>query len=167
MAARRRRQRLKKRTRRQLQIWGTVATLFAVVWVARNWSVVWPVLVTVLAAAVAGGAGWVPLRAHRLTVGQDRAWRAQEEAGVRELSMAEVDALSWQDFEGTSTNAPRAPRPAKGPAPIHPAPASLRLYLSSRSSSKRSAVERADSIRLAQRWCMRFHERVSRGCFIR
>ncbi|WP_432153656.1 restriction endonuclease [Streptomyces tricolor] len=66
---------------------------------AANWSVVWPVLVAVLAAAVVGGAGWALLRAHRLAVGQDRAWRAREEARARELSMAEVDALSWQEFE--------------------------------------------------------------------
>ncbi|MFF5538081.1 restriction endonuclease [Streptomyces cinerochromogenes] len=51
------------------------------------------------ATAVVGGAGWVLLRAHRLAVGEDRAWRAQEEARVRELSMAEVDALSWQESE--------------------------------------------------------------------
>ncbi|GHF36525.1 hypothetical protein GCM10018783_01050 [Streptomyces griseosporeus] len=90
---------MKKRTRRQLQVWGAVAALFAVVWVARNWSVVWPVLVAVLATAVVGGASWILLRAHRHAVGQDRAWRAQEEARARELSMAEVDALSWQEFE--------------------------------------------------------------------
>ncbi|CUW26652.1 Restriction endonuclease [Streptomyces reticuli] len=99
MAVRRRRRRLKKRTRRQLQGWGAVSAVIAVVWMAANWSVVWPVLVAVLAAAVVGGAGWALLRAHRLAVGQDRAWRAREEARARELSMAEVDALSWQEFE--------------------------------------------------------------------
>lgn len=97
MAARRRR--LKKRTRKQLQGWGAVVAVAAVVWVAGHWSLVWPVLVAVLAAAVVGGGGWALWRAHRLAVGQDRAWRAQEEARARELSMAEVDALSWQDFE--------------------------------------------------------------------
>ncbi|GAA3206376.1 hypothetical protein GCM10020256_01420 [Streptomyces thermocoprophilus] len=55
MAARRRRRRLKKKTRRQLQGWGAVVALAAVVWVAGHWSVVWPVLVAVLAAAVVGG----------------------------------------------------------------------------------------------------------------
>lgn len=99
MAARRRRRRLKKRTRRQLQGWGAVAAVAAVVWVAGHWATVWPVLVAVLAVAVVGGAGWELLHAHRLAVGQDRTWRAQEEARARELSMAEVDALSWQDFE--------------------------------------------------------------------
>ncbi|WP_063758855.1 restriction endonuclease [Streptomyces sp. NRRL S-340] len=99
MAARRRRRRLKKRTRRQLQGWGAVAAVIAVVWVAGHWSVVWPVLVAVLVAAAVGGAGWALWRAHRLAVGQDRAWRAQEEARARELSMAQVDALSWQGFE--------------------------------------------------------------------
>ncbi|MFE4874156.1 restriction endonuclease [Streptomyces sp. NPDC056682] len=99
MAARRRRRRLKKRTRRQLQGWGAVVAVAAVVWVAGHWSLVWPFLVAVLAAAVVGGSGWALWRAHRLAVGQDRAWRAQEEARARELSMAEVDALSWQDFE--------------------------------------------------------------------
>ncbi|MER7998364.1 restriction endonuclease [Streptomyces sp. NPDC095613] len=99
MAARRRRRRLKKRTRRQLQGWGAVAAVAVTVWVAGHWSVVWPVLLAVLAVAVVGGAGWALLRAHRRTVGQDRAWRAQEEARARELSMAEVDALGWQEFE--------------------------------------------------------------------
>jgi restriction system protein len=99
MAARRRRRRLRKRTRRQLQGWGAVVALAAAVWVARHWAVVWPVLVTVLAAALVGGAGWMLLRSHRRAVGQDRAWRAQEEVRARELSMAEVDALSWQEFE--------------------------------------------------------------------
>lgn len=98
MAARRRR-RLRKRTRRQLQGWGIVAAAVAAVWVAGNWATVWPVLVTVLAIVVVGGAGWGLLRAHRLAVDKDRQWRAQEEARVRELSMTEVDALSWQEFE--------------------------------------------------------------------
>ncbi|WP_238995529.1 restriction endonuclease [Streptomyces cyaneogriseus] len=99
MAARRRRRRLKKRTRRQLRGWGAVTALAAVVWVVGHWSTVWPTLVAVLAAAACGGAGWALLRAHRRAVGQDRAWRAREEARARELSMAEVDALSWQEFE--------------------------------------------------------------------
>ncbi|QGV77585.1 restriction endonuclease [Streptomyces ficellus] len=100
MAVRRpRRRRLKKQTRGKLRLWGAVAAVAVVVWVARNWSMVWPVLVAVLAVAVLGGGGWALLRAHRLAVGQDRAWRAQEEARARELSMAEVDGLSWQEFE--------------------------------------------------------------------
>ncbi|MBM7090873.1 restriction endonuclease [Streptomyces sp. NPDC056956] len=99
MAARRWHRRLKKRTRRRLQGLAAVVAAAAVVWAVRNWSVVWPVLVSVLAAAVLGGAGWKLLRAHRNAVGEDRAWRAQEEARARELSMAEVDALSWQEFE--------------------------------------------------------------------
>ncbi|MGY4966600.1 restriction endonuclease [Streptomyces sp. 900105245] len=97
MAARRRR--LKKKTRKKLQVWGAVTAVAAVAWVLANWSTVWPVLVTVLAAAALGGAGWTLLRAHRQAVGRDRAWRAQEEARARELSMAEVDALTWQEFE--------------------------------------------------------------------
>ncbi|MEV5283578.1 restriction endonuclease [Streptomyces sp. NPDC051993] len=99
MAARRRRRRLKKKTRKQLQGWGAVVAAAAVAWGAGHWSLVWPVLVALLAVAVVGGGGWALWRAHRLAVGQDRAWRAQEEARARELSMAEVDALSWQDFE--------------------------------------------------------------------
>ncbi len=97
MAARRRR--LKKKTRKKLQVWGAVAAAAAVAWVAANWSTVWPILIAVLAAAVLGSVGWVLLRAHRRAVGQDRAWRAQEEARARELSMAQVDGLSWQEFE--------------------------------------------------------------------
>nr|WP_234376615.1 restriction endonuclease [Streptomyces sp. CB01201] len=49
--------------------------------------------------AVAGWAGWGLWRAHRSAVSLDRAWREQEEAKARELSMAQVDALSWQEFE--------------------------------------------------------------------
>lgn len=70
-----------------------------VVWVAGHWTMVWPVFMAVLAAVVAAGAGWILLRSHRRAVDQDRRWRAQEEARARELSMADVDALSWQDFE--------------------------------------------------------------------
>ncbi|MGW7563972.1 restriction endonuclease [Streptomyces sp. NPDC054757] len=76
-----------------------MALLLAVVWVAGHWTVMWPVLVTVLAAVVVGAAGWMLVRAHRLAVGRDREWWALEEARTRELSMAEVDSLSWQDFE--------------------------------------------------------------------
>ncbi|GGU12454.1 MULTISPECIES: hypothetical protein [Streptomyces] len=77
---------MKKQTRKKLQGWGAVAAAAAVVWGARNWSTVWPVLVAVLAVAVLGGAGWALLRAHCLAVGQDRAWRAQEK--VRALDDA-------------------------------------------------------------------------------
>ncbi|MEU7579986.1 restriction endonuclease [Streptomyces sp. NPDC041068] len=76
-----------------------MAAVAAAVWVAANWAAVWPVLAAVLAAAVVGGGGWALWRAHRLAVGEDRQWRAQEEVRARELSMAEVDALSWQEFE--------------------------------------------------------------------
>ncbi|MFI6358635.1 hypothetical protein ACIBJF_39900 [Streptomyces sp. NPDC050743] len=88
---------MKKRTRRQMQVWG--AGVIAAVWVAGQWAAVWPVLLAVFVAAMVGGAGWALLRAHRRAVGQDRAWRAQEEVRARELSMSEVDALSWQEFE--------------------------------------------------------------------
>ncbi|RFC78292.1 restriction endonuclease [Streptomyces sp. AcE210] len=98
-AQRRRRRRLRKRTRRQVQGGGIVAAVLCAAWVAGNWAAVWPVLLIVLATAVAGTTGWGLWRAHRAAVGQDRQWRAQEEAKARELSMTEVDALSWQDFE--------------------------------------------------------------------
>ncbi|MGH4036032.1 restriction endonuclease [Actinomycetota bacterium Odt1-20B] len=98
MAGRRRRG-LRKRTRRQLQGWGMVAAALAAVWVAGNWARVWPVMAAVLAIVVVGGIGWGLLRAHRSAVDEDRQWRVQEEAKARELSMAGVDALTWQDFE--------------------------------------------------------------------
>ncbi|MFE0106458.1 restriction endonuclease [Streptomyces sp. NPDC059009] len=98
MAARRRR-RLRKGTRRQVQGWGIVAVALAAVWVAGNWATVWPVLTVVLVTVVVGGIGWGLLRAHRSAVDEDRQWRVQEVAKARELSMAEVDALTWQDFE--------------------------------------------------------------------
>nr|WP_063792518.1 restriction endonuclease [Streptomyces atriruber] len=96
---RRRRRRLRKKTRRQVQLLGTAAAAVAVVWTAGNWASVWPVLVAVVVVAVLGGAGYGLWQAHRAAVGKDRAWRLEEEARARELSMAEVDALSWQDFE--------------------------------------------------------------------
>lgn len=96
---RRRRSRLRKSTRRKVQYWGLFLAAVAVVWLVANWTSVWPVLVVLLAVAVVGGAGWAVLRAHRRAVDGDRRWRAQEEAKSRELSMAQVDALSWQEFE--------------------------------------------------------------------
>lgn len=75
------------------------AAVVVAVWMAGNWASVWPVLLVGLAVAVVGGAGWGLWRAHRRAVGEDQQWRAQEEAKARELSMTEVDALSWQDFE--------------------------------------------------------------------
>lgn len=99
MAARRRRRRLRKRTRQHLLGWGSVAAVAAVVWLAANWAAVWPVLVVALGVIAMVGIGWRLWRAHSDAVGQDRKWRAQEEAKARELSMTEVDALSWQDFE--------------------------------------------------------------------
>ncbi|MEU6393015.1 restriction endonuclease [Streptomyces sp. NPDC046939] len=79
--------------------WGVAATAAVMVWAAANWASVWPVLVAVLVAAVLGGAGWRLWRAHRRAVGADRKWRQEEEARARELTMAEVDGLSWQEFE--------------------------------------------------------------------
>ncbi|MER5886982.1 restriction endonuclease [Streptomyces sp. NPDC001941] len=68
-------------------------------WVAGNWATVWPVLLAALAIVTVGAIGWVLMRAHRSAVTADQRWRAEEEAKARELSMAEVDALTWQDFE--------------------------------------------------------------------
>ncbi|MFG3283408.1 restriction endonuclease [Streptomyces sp. NPDC048111] len=90
---------MKKRTRRQLQRWGVAVGAGLAVWLAAHWAAVWPVLLAVLFAVVAGGGGWTLWRAHRTAVGKDRQWRAQEEARARELSMTQVDALSWQEFE--------------------------------------------------------------------
>ncbi|CAM5363609.1 hypothetical protein SALBM135S_08460 [Streptomyces alboniger] len=75
------------------------AAVAAAGWVAWNWARVWPVLLAVLVVAVVGGGGYGLWRAHRHAVGQDRQWRLREEARARELSMTEVDALTWQDFE--------------------------------------------------------------------
>lgn len=88
MATRRRRRwRLRKRTRRQLQGWGIVAAVVAAVWLPGNWTAVWPVLVA--------GVGWGLWSAHQDAVGQDRKWRAQEvlffgSYGVAERSRASI-----------------------------------------------------------------------------
>ncbi|MFI7012370.1 restriction endonuclease [Streptomyces sp. NPDC050145] len=71
----------------------------AAVWLAVNWDAVWPAVAAVAGLLVAGGAGWALWRAHRNAVGQDRIWREEEAEKARERSMAEVDALSWQEFE--------------------------------------------------------------------
>ncbi|MEU6127114.1 restriction endonuclease [Streptomyces sp. NPDC047123] len=90
---------MKKRTRRRLQVWGAVAVSVVLVGSAVGRAAGWPVLAAVLGAVLVGGAAAGIWRAHRLAVARDRQWRAQEEARARELTMAEVDALSWQDFE--------------------------------------------------------------------
>ncbi|MFI6346378.1 restriction endonuclease [Streptomyces sp. NPDC050560] len=82
-----------------MRVWGAVALAVAALWAAGNWSSVWPVLAAAGGGAAVGGGALALLRAHRSAVAGDRGWRAREEARARELSMAEVDALSWQDFE--------------------------------------------------------------------
>ncbi|RFU82914.1 restriction endonuclease [Streptomyces triticagri] len=75
------------------------AAVVAVVWLVGNWSTVWPVVLAALAVLVIAGTGRLLWRAHRHAVDEDHKWRAEEEAKARDLSMADVDALSWQEFE--------------------------------------------------------------------
>ncbi|MFC4463517.1 restriction endonuclease [Streptomyces xiangluensis] len=66
---------------------------------AWAWSAVWPYVVGVLGDGALGGAGWWLWRVHKAARDGDRRWRVEEERKARELSMAAVDAMSWQEFE--------------------------------------------------------------------
>ncbi|MGR8012340.1 restriction endonuclease [Streptomyces hypolithicus] len=66
---------------------------------AANWGSVWPYLLGALCAAVVVFTGGWLWRAHSKARAGEQAWRDGEERKARELSMAAVDALSWQAFE--------------------------------------------------------------------
>lgn len=79
--------------------WDSLAGVALVVVLVWSGGVVWPYAVGVLCIGVLGGAGWWLPRAHRAARDGDRAWRATEERNAREVSIAAVDAMSWQEFE--------------------------------------------------------------------
>lgn len=63
------------------------------------WSRVWPYVVGAGGVAALGGIGWWLWRTDRLTRGRDRRWRAADATEAGRRSLAEVDAMSWQEFE--------------------------------------------------------------------
>ncbi|WP_433544313.1 restriction endonuclease (plasmid) [Streptomyces sp. CA-294286] len=99
MAARRRRRRRSKKQRQQFTRWGAMAGAVLSVLLVANWNTVWPYLAGAAALALLGSAGWWLWRAHRRERAGDAAWRVAEEHRARELTMAAVDAMSWQEFE--------------------------------------------------------------------
>ncbi|MFF0747198.1 restriction endonuclease [Streptomyces sp. NPDC004111] len=99
MAAQRKRRRRTKRQRRQLIRQGAPLGAAALGALVLTWNAVWPYVAGAGALALFGGAGWWLWRAHRRERDGDAAWRVAEERKARELSMAAVDALSWQQFE--------------------------------------------------------------------
>ncbi|MGI5195678.1 restriction endonuclease [Streptomyces sp. CA-288835] len=73
--------------------------LAIVVLLAWAWSTLWPYVVCVLGTGALGAAGWWLGRVHKAARDGDRRWRAEEERKAREMSMAAVDALPWEEFE--------------------------------------------------------------------
>ena len=66
---------------------------------AAFWSAVWPYLVGVVVLGGVGVVVWWLWRTDRLVRGGDRQWREQDAIRMGHRSLAEVDAMSWQDFE--------------------------------------------------------------------
>ncbi|MFI0977466.1 restriction endonuclease [Streptomyces sp. NPDC021093] len=99
MSARRRRRRSKRQRRSTAVGWAASAAGILILVLAANWRSAWPYLLGVLVTAVLGVAGLWLWRSHRRARAGDLAWRKGEERKARELSMAAVDALSWQEFE--------------------------------------------------------------------
>jgi restriction system protein len=63
------------------------------------WSRVWPYVVVAGGVAVLGGVAWWLWRTDRLVRGRDRRWREADAVEAGRRSLAEVDAMSWQEFE--------------------------------------------------------------------
>ncbi|CAM5229660.1 hypothetical protein SSPIM334S_04486 [Streptomyces spiroverticillatus] len=102
MAAQRKRgrgRRSKRQRQQEVRRWGALTVLAAVAALALSWRTVWPYVLGTAVVAGLGGAGVWLWRAHRRERAGDAAWRVAEERRARELSMAAVDALSWQEFE--------------------------------------------------------------------
>ncbi|MFC8074387.1 restriction endonuclease [Streptomyces sp. NPDC057307] len=63
------------------------------------WSDIWPYVVGAAVLGGAGGVAWWLRRTDRLVRGRDRRWREQDAIRAGRRSLAEVDAMSWQEFE--------------------------------------------------------------------
>ncbi|WTL28850.1 restriction endonuclease [Streptomyces sp. NBC_01498] len=63
------------------------------------WSELWPYLLGLAVAGGAGALGWWLWRTDRLVRHRDRNWREQDTIRAGHRSLAEVDAMSWQEFE--------------------------------------------------------------------
>lgn len=82
--------------RRDAGLWGGA---FLLALLALNWSTVWPYLVGVAVVGGVGGVAWWLWRMNRLVRARERRRQAEDAILVGQRSLAEVDALSWQDFE--------------------------------------------------------------------
>jgi restriction system protein len=98
--ATKRRRRTTARKRRNARRNATLsAGALLLIVVAASWSSVWPYLLTASLLGALGTVAWWLWHTDRLHRGTDRRWREEDaiRAGLRTL--AEVDALTWREFE--------------------------------------------------------------------
>lgn len=88
------RRRYEARRNRLLGV-GAVALLGLVMF----WSVIWPYVVGAAVFGAAGAVAWWLHRTDRLVRRRDRRWREEDRLRTGRRSLAEVDAMSWQEFE--------------------------------------------------------------------
>ncbi len=100
VATRKRKRRAPARRRyeaRRNAKWGAGAFVLAMV--VASWSEIWLYLVALAVLGGAGGVLWWLWRTDRLVRARDRMWHKEEAIRAGQLSLAEVDAMSWQEFE--------------------------------------------------------------------
>ncbi|WP_369202107.1 restriction endonuclease [Streptomyces sp. PU-14G] len=71
----------------------------ALVLLVAFWSQVWPYLAGLAVLSGLGAAAWWLWRSDRLIRAGDRRWRGEDAVRAGHRSLADVDAMSWQEFE--------------------------------------------------------------------
>ncbi|WP_078076373.1 restriction endonuclease [Streptomyces niveus] len=83
-------------TRRNALLGGGVLALLVL---TTFWAEIWPYAAGAALTGAVGGVAWWLWRTDRLVRGRDARWREAEAIGAGQRSLAEVDAMSWQEFE--------------------------------------------------------------------